>query len=721
MLNFALMQISNQTLKDLEFDAVQNEITAFAFTEKVAEHISSLQPYASKENLIQDLNTTYEFLSTIESGNAIPFAEYFILDEYLKRLDIENYYLPAEEFFKIKSNTLQVKEILKFLTAFNEYVPVLVKKAEEIKYEKDIVKLIDTVFNKFGEVKDDASPELKIIRDRLRHLNSRVTELFNKSMAYHSDYLDDIRESVIGNRRVLAVKSFQRKRVKGQFLGTSKTGSITFIEPESVQGPRREFEELKEEEKHVIIKILLDLTAKIAIYRPLLEQYQAFLEYIDFTQAKAKYALQINAVLPKINDDNIINLVDAFHPLLYLNNLRNNEKTIPQSLKLDRDCRIIIISGPNAGGKSITLKTIGLLQIMIQSGVLVPVHPTSEFGFFTQIFTDIGDNQSIENHLSTYSYRLKQMSYFLKSADENSLLLVDEFGTGSDPELGGALAEVFFEEFYERKSFGVFTTHYTNIKLSAERLPEAINACMLFDKKSLEPLYRLEIGQAGSSFTFEVAEKNKIPFRLINRAKKKVESEKVSLDKTILKLQQEKFEIQKTKDQVEELKETNIVQNEELELTKEKIQQKLYDFQQLYDREQKTMMLGKRIVDMSDSYLKSKNKKQLIANFLKIVEMENSKKTKEIQQYKKIEKIIEKEVQRELKENATEISKQKDVLEQKEKAETKKKIDNLKVGDRVKIHGSSSVGTIDKIKKDTVFVNYGLFTTQINVNEVYKI
>lgn len=354
-------------------------------------------------------------------------------------------------------------------------------------------------------------------------------------------------------------------------------------------------------------------------------------------------------------------------------------------------------------------------------GVLVPVHESSEFGFFTQIFTDIGDNQSIENHLSTYSYRLKQMSYFLRQADEHSLLLVDEFGTGSDPELGGALAEVFFEEFYERNSFGVFTTHYTNIKLSAESLPQAINACMLFDKKSLEPLYRLEIGQAGSSFTFEVAEKNKIPFRLINRAKKKVESDKVNLDKTILKLQQEKFEIQKTKDQVEELKETNLINNEELELTKEKIQQKLYDFQQLYDREQKTMMLGKRIVDMSDAYLKSKNKKQLIANFLKMVEMENAKKTKEVQQYKKIEKIIEKEVQRELKQNATEISKQKDVLEQKEKAETKKKIEALKVGDRVKIHGSSSVGTIDKIKKDTVFVNYGLFTTQINVNEVYKI
>ena len=715
------MQISEQTFIDLEFNAIQKEIAEFAYTEKVEEFIFNLKPYENHELLIQDLQTTNEFLTSFETGNRVPFSEYYILDENLSRLEIENYYLPAEEFFKIKANALQVKEILKYLTTFNEYSPVLFEKASTINYEKNIVKLIDQVFNKFGEIKDDASPELKIVRDRLRHLNGKITELFNKSMSYHSDYLDDIRESVVGNRRVLAVKSALIKRVKGQFIGTSKTGAITFIEPESVQNPRREWEELKEEEKHLIIQILLDLTAQIAEYKPNLEEYQTFLEYIDLTQAKANYAFLINGILPQISENRIIKLVDAYHPVLYLNNKRKEQKTIPQSLEINEDRRIIIISGPNAEVTSITLQTIGLLQIMIQSGVLVPVKDDSQFGFFNQIFTDIGDNQSIENHLSTYSYRLKQMSYFLKNADEKTLLLVDDFGTGSDPELGGALAEVFFEEFYERNSFGVFTTHYTNIKLSAESLPEAINACMLFDKKSLEPLYRLEIGQAGSSFTFEVAEKNKIPFRLINRAKKKVESDKVSLDKTILKLQQEKFEIQKTKDHVEELRETNLVNNEELEITKEKVQQKLYDFQQLYDREQKTMMLGKRIVDMSDIYLKSKNKKQLIANFLKIVEMENSKKTKEVQQLKKIEKIVEKEVKRELKENSETISQQKEVIEQKEKAATKKKIDALKVGDRVKIHGSSSVGTIDKLKKDTVFVNYGLFTTQINVNEVYKI
>src|SRR5690606_31743724 len=369
------------------------------------------------------------------------------------------------------------------------------------------------------------------------------------------------------------------------------------------------------------------LTSTISIHKPLLEEYEELLEYLDFTQSKAQFAKKNQCVFTGLKNEKIIDYKNAFHPLLYLSNSAKKIKTWPQTFRIDKNQRIIIISGPNAGGKSITLKTIGLNQLMIQSGILIPVHPKSEIGFFDKIFTDIGDNQSIENQLSTYSYRLKQMSYFIRNVDNNTLLLVDEFGTGSDPELGGALAEVFFEEFYERKAYGVFTTHYTNIKIAAENLPEAINASMLFDEKTLNPLYKLEIGQAGSSFTFEVAEKNKIPFRLINRAKKKVEQDKVRLDKTILKLQQEKFEIQKTKNQVEELKLSSEEQNKELETTQEKIREKLVDFQLMYDNELKALTIGKKMNEWADQYLKSKNKKTLISNFLKWIEIENSKKT----------------------------------------------------------------------------------------------
>lgn len=715
------MQVSEQTLRDLEFPKILEQISEFAFNERTVEVISNLKPYENHEELITDLKTTNEYLTSIESENKIPFSEFYYMKDFLPRLEIENYYLSVEEFFKIKSNALQIKEITKFITQFEEYFPELNKIISQVIFEKIIVTEIDSVFNKHGEIKDDASPELHSIRKRSKLLGGKITELFNKSMTANLSFLDDIRESVMENRRVLAVNSAMRKRVKGRFLGTSKTGSISFIEPESVHKPQRELDELKEEEKKEIIKILKDLTVKISVYKPLLEEYEELLEYLDFTQAKAEFSLQIKGCLPEITSEKGLELINAYHPLLYLSNQEKKIKTFPQTLSLNKEHRIIIISGPNAGGKSITLKTIGLNQLMIQSGILIPVHEKSKIGFFDKIFTDIGDNQSIENQLSTYSYRLKQMSYFIRNVDENSLLLVDEFGTGSDPELGGALAEVFFEEFYERKAYGIFTTHYTNIKLAAENLPEAINACMLFDEKTLNPLYQLEIGQSGSSFTFEVAEKNKIPFRLINRAKKKVEQDKVRLDKTILKLQQEKFHIQKTKNEVEELKISSEEQTKELGFTQEKIQNKLLDFQQLYDNELKTLQVGKKMNELADSYMKSKNKKVLVSQFLKWVEMENSKKVAANSIEKKKEKIVQKEIQKELKQNTVNIKEQQKIISEKKEKEIKQSIENLKVGDRVKLKDSQSVGTIEEIKGKRLTINYGQFTAKVSIFEVNKV
>lgn len=715
------MQISKQSKQDLEFPKILQAVSDFAFNERTKERILDLDAYTQREKLICDLKTTNEYLASLESDNRIPFSEFYYMSDYLPHLEIENYYLNVEQFFQIKSNALQIKEITKFISDFEEYFPELHQIVSAVQYEKEIVKEIDGVFNRHGEIKDDASPELAQIRRNSREISARIAELFKKSIQHNLAYLDDIKESIVEDRRVLAVNSAVRKRVKGRLLGTSKTGSISFIEPESIQKPNRELDELKEEEQKEIIKILKKLTSVISVHKELLEEYEVLLEYLDFTQAKAQFALKINAHLPILSEEKKLKLINAYHPLLYLTNLERHLKTIPQSLELNQQQRIIIISGPNAGGKSITLKTIGLNQLMLQSGLLIPVHPNSELGFFDKIFTDIGDNQSIENQLSTYSYRLKQMSYFIRNVNENTLLLVDEFGTGSDPELGGALAEVFFEEFYERNAFGVFTTHYTNIKIAAENLPEAINASMLFDEKTLEPLYKLEIGQAGSSFTFEVAEKNKIPFRLINRAKKKVEQDKVRLDKTILKLQQEKFEIQKTKNKVEELKQTSEAQSQELESTQEKIKEKLVDFQQLYDQELKSLQAGKRMNEWADDYLKTKNKKKLVANFLKWIEVENSKKTEAVQLEKEKEKIVQKEVKKELKKNKKEIVETQKKIEEKKEMAIQQSIDNLKPGDRVKIKDSNSVATVEKIEGKKVVLNYGQFTAKISIFDIYKI
>ena len=360
---------------------------------------------------------------------------------------------------------------------------------------------------------------------------------------------------------------------------------------------------------------------------------------------------------------------------------------------------------------------------MIQSGVLVPVHPRSEMFFFDKLMTDIGDNQSIENHLSTYSSRLKKMSRIVREADENTLLLIDEFGTGSDPELGGALAEAFLEFFYEKESFAVITTHYTNIKLVVEQLPHAQNAAMLFDEETLEPMYKLEVGQAGSSFTFEVAEKNNIPRFIIHSAKKKIERDVVNLDKTIVKLQQEKFEVEKLKSDLTEKREITQNKRENLQKLNEQLQQKLYNFQKLYEEEHRKLQFGTRIQSFIDDYAKGKSRKDIVKEFIKILEQEKFRKN---QNTEKIEaeklKVVKRKVTQELKKESVIQT----ITETQEKIQERERRERslwLKVGQRVRIIGSTSIGTIEKIdsKTNKATINYGLFKTQISTDELERV
>lgn len=716
------MNIPDKTLEDLEFHKVLAEIEKYAKTQRVKRVIQQIRPLKSKKAIEFRLQATNEFLAGLQGDNRFPFGDYDDIREDLEKLEVENYRMPSSSFLAIRTHMLQIMELKKFLVNFEEYFPVFHNRIQKIDLQKDILKQIEKVFDKHGEIKDDASSELKIVRKGIKATTSKLSATFNGAMRAHREFLDDIGESVVDGRRVLAVSAMYRKKVAGRFVGSSKTGSISYIEPESVLKIQRELDELKEDEKKIIDVILLDLTNMMKEFQPELISYQNFLFQLDLIASQAKYAYEINAVLPTINYEKSTHLIDAYHPILWLKHNKEGKKIIPQTISLNDNQRILVISGPNAGGKSITLKTIGLLQIMIQSGILVSVHPKSKMGFFDAIFTDIGDHQSIENQLSTYSYRLKQMRYFLQKSDENTLLLIDEFGTGSDPELGGALAEVFLEEFYDMEACGIFTTHYTNIKILVEQMEAAKNASMLFDEKSLEPLYLLEIGQAGSSFTFEVAQKNKIPFRLINRAKKKIERNKIRLDKTILKLQQEKFDVQKTKQQLKELQSKSEEKNEALDQTQDKIQSKLVDFQRLYENEQKMMQLGKKVDEMADEYLKKRSRKKLIGEFLKLIEMENaSKKPKDYFKTKKKQEVIKKKLKNDLNKNKGKLQEVKQKIEKKQKEETASKIASLKIGDRVRIKDSTSVGTIDKIENETITINYGSFRTKISIFEIQKI
>ena len=566
---------------------------------------------------------------------------------------------------------------------------------------------------------------MKEIRESISIAKKNIQENFNKSLNHYAqqDFLDEIRESTIEDQRVLAVKSGFKKRVSGRVLGVSKTGSITYIQPDSVVRHYHQLRESEEEQKKEVDRILRKLTSEIAEFHSQLSDYQEYIYNLDITRAKAKFAEKINGVLPKINTHKTLKLIDAYHPLLWLRNTQENKAIYPQTLELSEENRIICISGPNAGGKSITLKTLGLLQLMIQSGILVPVHPRSEMFFFDKLMTDIGDNQSIENHLSTYSSRLKKMSRIVRETDENTLLLIDEFGTGSDPELGGALAEAFLEFFYEKESFAVITTHYTNIKLVVEQLPHAQNAAMLFDEETLEPMYKLEVGQAGSSFTFEVAEKNNIPRFIIHSAKKKIERDVVNLDKTIVKLQQEKFEVEKLKSDLTEKREITQNKRDNLQKLNEQLQQKLYNFQKLYEEEHRKLQFGTRIQSFIDDYAKGKSRKDIVKDFIKILEQEKFRKN---QNTEKIEaeklKVVKRKVTQELKKESV-IQTITETQEKIQERERKERALWLKVGQRVRIIGSTSTGTIEKIdsKTNKATINYGLFKTQISTDELERV
>ena len=718
------MQILQDHLNELEFPKLLEEITPYAYSPRVAEKISNIKPLPQKEAEFL-LKKTSEFLSSYESENYIPFDEYEDIEEPLKLMLIENFRLEASAFLRIRKITEQIGKLQSFFPKFSENFPNLEEEIKGLEFRKEIIDKISAVFNRFGEVKNEASPLLKEIRESISIAKKNIQENFNKSLNHYAqqDFLDEIRESTIEDQRVLAVKSGFKKRVSGRVLGVSKTGSITYIQPDSVVRHYHQLRESEEEQKKEVDRILRKLTSEIAEFHSQLSDYQEYLYNLDITRAKAKFAEKINGVLPKINTHKTLKLIDAYHPLLWLRNTQENKAIFPQTLELSEQNRIICISGPNAGGKSITLKTLGLLQLMIQSGVLVPVHPRSEMFFFDKLMTDIGDNQSIENHLSTYSSRLKKMSRIVREADENTLLLIDEFGTGSDPELGGALAEAFLEFFYEKESFAVITTHYTNIKLVVEQLPHAQNAAMLFDEETLEPMYKLEVGQAGSSFTFEVAEKNNIPRFIIHSAKKKIERDVVNLDKTIVKLQQEKFEVEKLKSDLTEKREITQNKRENLQKLNEQLQQKLYNFQKLYEEEHRKLQFGTRIQSFIDDYAKGKSRKDIVKDFIKILEQEKFRKN---QNTEKIEaeklKVVKRKVTQELKKESV-IQTITETQEKIQERERKERALWLKVGQRVRIIGSTSIGTIEKIdsKTNKATINYGLFKTQISTDELERV
>ncbi len=716
-----MISFQKKSLEDLEFPSVLQQVAAGAITELGKLTVLKIKPYATQEKTLTALHELREFNASLSGDNRIPNHGFESIDKELHLLEIENSTLELQGFRKVVGICETIFILQRFFDKNKEFYIYLNALSQRLSVPVTIQQNITAIIDKHGFIKDNATPELAQIRQSLKQVKSKVNSSFTKAMqhATQMDYLDDIRESIVEGKRVLAVKAMHRRKVKGVVLGSSKTGIIVYIEPRATLEYENELSNLLYQEQEEVKKILKALTEFLRPHGEVLQLAQEYLAQIDALYAKAKYAKRINGCMPRITKSKNLKLVNAYHPLLWISNKQRKEKTIPQTIGLNHDKRIIVISGPNAGGKSITLKTVGLLQVMLQSGLLIPVDPESEFCFFDKILTDIGDNQSIENHLSTYSYRLKRMNQFLKKCNSNTLFLIDEFGTGSDPELGGALAETFLEVFYEREAFGIITTHYTNLKLLANELPHAINANMQFDNKTLQPLYILFMGEAGSSYTFEVAQKNGIPYSLINRAKKKIDGEKVRFDKTIANLQRERSKLRITSEQLKSEEEKAKIESKSLEETQQRVQHKLERYQELFDANQRLIYLGKKIDAMAQSYANHKRKRQLVDEFMKIVAVENSKrkpvKPKQKKQVKKEKHEIQQEVQKEI---AVIRKKKKSAKKAAVKKEAAKPKVAIKIGDRVRMIDGKAIGTVDTLEKNKAVVNYGMFTTNVSVDKL---
>lgn len=743
--------IQPQTISDLEFDLVLDQVSQRALTQGGKAECLAIKPMIRAADIERSLKEVEEFMASIGSDQSFPGHHFDALTEVLHQLSIENSVLELNGFKKIKQVCLTTDAIKRFLKKFDQFYVVLNQYANHVPYDDQPVRHIDSILDRFGQVKDNASEELLHLRKSILKVKSSINKSFSQALSRcaQADYLDEIRESVVDNKRVLAVKAMHRKKVNGVVMGQSKTGSIVYIEPQQTLEYAQELSALMYQEIEEVKRLLKWLTDALRPYISEITQYESFLIQVDLWYAKAHYAKAMNAVRPKITSERELRLIKAYHPLLFLDHQKQKKITHPQSITLNHNNRIIVISGPNAGGKSITLKTVGLLQLMTQSGLLIPVDPTSELCLFKRILTDIGDHQSIENHLSTYSYRLKQMNYFLKKCQKDSLFLIDEFGTGSDPELGGALAETFLEEFYTREAFGIITTHYTNLKLLANELPNASNANMLFDAKTLEPLYQLFVGEAGSSYTFEVAQKNGIPFGLINRAKKKIAAGKVRFDKTIASLQKERSGLRNLTKSLKEQEQSAMVKAQELADTQKKVQEKLERYQEVFDANQRLVVLGRKVDQLAERYFNKWTKKGLMEALFKLVMQENSKRTpkaklktlsqkedntrtkggssKKQSTKKAISKSGSKQsnktaaIDRELKKEVENIRKAKKAKKQQPIVAQEQQVIELIVGDRVRMIDGVAVGTIDKIEKNKVVVNYGTFTTNVKKEYLEKV
>lgn len=695
------------------FDKIRDLLNVNCLSQLGRDKVSEMCFSSDYEVVLDLVNQTAEFVHILQEEDDFPVSNYYDVRDCLRKIAVEGTYLTSAELFDLRRSVETIGLLVRFFNNKEEEQYYYLKKlAGDVFVFPELLALIDRILDKFGQVKDNASPQLLEIRREMLAVQSSISRSLQGILrqAQSDGFVDkDVNPTMRDGRLVIPVSPAFKRKIKGIVHDESATGKTVFIEPEVVVEANNKIRELESRERREVIRILTSVTNEI---RPRVDELffsYEFLAQIDFIRAKALFAVQTNSVLPVTENRVVVDWYHAVHPLLFLSHQRQGKSVVPLDITLDKGDRILLISGPNAGGKSVCLKTVGLLQYMFQCGMLVPMAEGSLIGFFEKIFIDIGDEQSIENDLSTYSSHLTNMKFFVKNCNAKTILLIDEFGGGTEPQIGGAIAESLLGHFNNKQALGVITTHYTNLKHFATETEGVVNGAMLYDRHLMQPLFRLEIGNPGSSFAIEIARKIGLPESVIAEASEKVGADYINMDKYLQDIARDK--------RYWETKRQNIRQKEK----------RIEELEAKYESELSAINAQRKEVVRQ---AKSESKQMLEqANAM----IENTiRKIKEAQAEKEKTKEIRKEFERFKSENSDDanvpensidkkIAKLKEKQRQKGQGPQSKELAALKIGDNVRIKGQNGAGEIIELQGKNAVVAFGMLKTSVKVDKLERV
>ncbi len=673
----------------LGFTEIKERIKLLCLSPMGQQMVSKIQMITKFEIIQKFLNQTHEFVQILQGDDALPIQSFHDLKKLADKIRLEGAFLSEEEFFQIHTSLQTVFSVIGYFDQKDELYPNLITLFQHLPVEKGIIKEIELVIDQKGKIRPNASALLQEISLKIgraeKEANKKIDQIFKN--AQQNNWTADGGLTIRDGRICIPLLAENKRKVKGFVHDESASGQTVYLEPEEVFTLNNQLRDLEFDYRRETIRILTALTDKLRPYAPLLISYHDLLSKLDFVRAKALFAIEIDAALPKLLKEPTIKLINARHPLLFIKHKADKKPVVPLNTHLDEKGRILLVSGPNAGGKSVCMKTVGLLQMMLQAGLLIPVSEYSELGIFRQVFVDIGDDQSMESDLSTYSAHLSKMKYFVEHANFHTLVLIDEFGTGTDPQFGGPMAEAVLEMLNQKKVKGVVTTHYSNLKVFANHAEGLENASMIFDNQEMKPLYILEMGKPGSSYAFEIAQKIGLPAHIINLAKNKVGVQQKKVDTLLVDLERDQKEMLQTKTALEKQQkyvQQMVAENESLKS---------------YLEENKKVLL-KEAKLQAQQIIKDANK--LVEQTISEIKSTNADKENTI----RLRETLKQEV---IKNQVTEERK------------TASKSEEIEKGDWIKLEDSETLAQVMEINKNNLIVAIGDLRSVIKKDRAVKV